>query len=302
MASDLVESKIAAAGQRPRRSRLRRWLRVALRLTVLLAVLGAAVVAYEWWTRPRPTQPTTIFRGVTYSCFEAHEPECRDLVHVVKVDLAAPGIELYLTPLNSSAVAQGWQYRLDSAGSVLEREKLAVVVNATFFTSDSGLIQWSGDLARSGQTIIADGQISHLDPHSYLLWFESDLTPHLEFAAPPKAAVLRRARWAIGGGAVSLWKGKRHEVTDKHLMDRRTAIGIDSRRKLLWLAIFENASFDGVARVLAAQGVQDGFLLDGGHSTTMVLSADAAHVQTGEMLHGWRPVATFLGIRATPLK
>ncbi len=302
MASDLVESKIAAAAQRPRRSGLRKWLRVALRLTVLLAVLGAAVFAYEWWTRPRPTPPTTIFCGVTYTCFEAHEPECRGLVHVVKVDLTAPGIELYLTPVNSSAAARGWQYRLDSAGSVLAREKLAVVINATFFTSDSGIIQWTGDLARSGQTIIADGQISHLDPHSYLLWFESDLTPHLEFAAPPQAAVLRKARWAVGGNAVSLWKGRLCAATDKHVLDRRTAIGIDTGRKLLWLTIFENASFDGVARVLAAQGAQDGFLLDGGHSTTMVLSAEAVDVQTGEMLHGWRPVATFLGIRATPLK
>jgi hypothetical protein len=281
---------------------MRRWLGFALRFTVLLALLSVAAAAYQWWTRPWPTPPTTIFRGITYTSFEANEPECRDLVHVVKVDLTAPGIELYLTPLNSSAVAQGWQYRLDSAGSVLEREKLAVVVNATFFSSDSGMIQWSGDLARSGQTIIADGQISHLDPHSYLLWFESDLTPHLEFAAPPQAAVLRKARWAVGGHAVSLWKGKLCEATDKHVLDRRTAIGIDTGRKLLWLAIFENASFDGVARVLAAQGAQDGFLLDGGHSTTMVLSAKAAHVQTGEMLHGWRPVATFLGIRATPLK
>ena len=268
-----IDLRFAPGDIRRLRRRRRGWRRWVLGVVGLLAALGLAVCTYQWWTRPRPTPPTTIFHGVTYTCFEANQPECSGLVHVVKVDLTAPGIGLYLTSLNSEAVTRGWQYRLDSAVSVLEREKLAVVVNATFFTSDSGLIQWSGDLARSGQTIVAEGQVSHLDPHSYLLWFESDLTPHLELETPPKATVLQKARWAVGGNAVSLWKGKLCKVTDKHVLDRRTAIGIDSGHKLLWVAIFENASFDGAARILTEHEAQDGFLLDGGHSTTMVLSA-----------------------------
>jgi hypothetical protein len=220
-------------------------------------------------------------------------------VHIVKINLAAPGIQLYLTPIDPMAAAQGFQYRLDSAAAVLDREHLAVVVNAAYFSSASGIVQWSGDMARGVQTIIADYQLSHVDPDSYLLWFESDLTPHLETEKPPSASVLLKARWAIGGGAVPLWKGKVWEAAAvDHLMDRRTAVAIDTDRRLLWLAVFENASERGAAQVLSDQGAQDGFLLDGGHSTTMVLSPQAADVQTGEMLHGWRPVATFFGIRA----
>jgi hypothetical protein len=268
----------------------------------LAVAIGLGVEAYEWWTRRRPTPPTAIFRGVTYTCFEASNPECHGLVHVVKVDLAEPGIGLYLTPLDPEAVAAGWEYRLDSAASVLRRKKLAVVINAAFFSSNSGFIQWSGDLARGVQPIIADGQVSHFDPRGYMLWFESDLTPHLELKMPTPALVLRRASWGIGSGAIALWQGKIREIAASHAMDRRTAIGIDSGRKLLWLAIFENASSTGVARILAEQGAQDRFLVDGGHSTTMVLSPEASHVQTGELIHGWRPVATFFGIRAEPLR
>ncbi len=279
-----------------------RWLRRFLWLFGLMITIGAGIEAYEWWTRPRPTPPTEIFRGVTYTCFEAHDQECRGLVHVVKVDLAVPGIGLYLTPLDPEAVTQGWEYRLDSAGAVLKREKLAVVINGALFSSDSGFLQWSGDFARGVQTIVADGQVNHIDRPSYLLWFEPDLTPHVEVEHPPSPAVLRRARWGIGSALVTLWKGKFRDVAVNREMDRRTAIAIDSSRKLLWLAIFENASFGAVARILAEQGAQDGFLIDGGHSTTMVLSPEAAHVQSGEMLHGWRPVATFFGIRAEPLK
>jgi hypothetical protein len=219
-------------------------------------------------------------------------------VHVVKVDLSAPGVQIYLTPVDPEAVAEGWQYRLDTAPSVIERERLAVVVNATFFSSDSGWIRWSGDLARGVQTIVADGQVSHVDPHSYLLWFESDLTPHLEFEKPPSDAVLREARWGVGGGGVAVWKGAVREGVASHEMDRRTAVGIDTGRRLLWLAVFENASPAAVARFLAEQGSQDGFLLDGGHSTTLVLDQKAAHVQSGALIRGGRPVATFFGVRA----
>ncbi len=86
-----------------------------------------------------------------------------------------------------------------------------------------------------------------------------------------------------------------------HKMDRCTAVGIDSKRRLLWLAVFENASSLAVAQMLAKEGAQDGFLLDGGHSTTMVIGDKAAHVRPGTLLGGSRPVATVLGIRADPL-
>ena len=129
--------------------------------------------------------------------------ECRGLVHLVRVDLSAPGIGLYVTPLDPEAVRRGYQYRLADVSTVVQRECLAVVVNGTFFAADSGAFYRAGDLASSLQTIIADGEVSHVDPNSYMLWFEPDLTPHIEFTKPPDKAVLRRARWGIGGGAVA---------------------------------------------------------------------------------------------------
>jgi len=56
----------------------------------------------------------------------------------VSINLATPGIELYVTPLDPVAVAQGWQYRLRRVADVVDKEKLAVAVNGTFFESDSG--------------------------------------------------------------------------------------------------------------------------------------------------------------------
>ena len=268
-------------------------------LALVLIVTGA--FGYRRWTRPRSTPPVEIFRGVTYACEELNEEECRGFVFLVRVDLASPGIGIYLTPLDPVAASRGYQYRLVDVPTVLRREGLAVAINGTFFSADSGLFYQAGDLADSVQTVIADGQVSQIDPNSYMLWFEPDLTPHIESEKPPSNSVLRRARWGIGGGAVPLWKGQVNPAAASHEMDRRTAVAIDSHQRLLWLAVFENASSLAVARILAQQGAQDGFLLDGGHSTAMVIGPKAVGVRPGPVLGGSRPVATCLGIHALPL-
>ena len=290
-----------AVGHMGRQDRRAVWLRVAVGAVAAAAVAGLGHVGYAWWTRPRPAPPTEIFRGITYTCEEMNRDECRGLVHLVRVDLSAPGIELYLTPLDREAVGRGYQYRLAEASTVLRREDLAVVVNGAFFSADSGAFYRTGNLANGVQTIVADGIVSHVDPNSYMLWFEPDLTPHIEVSKPPSGELLRRVRWGIGCGAVPLRKGLVLPGAANHEMDRRTAVGIDSSRRLLWLAVFENASSLAVAQVLKEHGAEDGFLLDGGHSTTMVLGPKAAHVRSGALVGGARPVATLLGIKAEPL-
>jgi hypothetical protein len=52
--------------------------------------------------------PTEIFEGITYGCkrLDATE-EGSGLVHWVSVNLAAPGIELFVTPLEPSATGLG---------------------------------------------------------------------------------------------------------------------------------------------------------------------------------------------------
>jgi hypothetical protein len=97
-----------------------------------------------------------------------------------------------------------------------------------------------------------------------------------------------------------VWKGAVREGVAFHETDRRTAVEIDTGQRLLWMAVFENAFAARVARILAKQGSQDGFLLDGGHSTTMVLDRKAAQFQSGALIRSGRPVATVFGVRAEP--
>ena len=273
----------------------RRWRR---RIAVGFA-LAVAVGALAWWLTLRgPVEATEIYRGVVYSSETMPESdESGGLVHLVRVDLTAPGVELYFTPSEARGVPF---YHLEWASSVAQRKNLAVAVNGALFDD---ACKWSlpGQPCNGLETVVSNHQVSHVDPNSYLLWFEDDGTPHMEGTKPPPAAALAAAKWGIGGQGVAL-HGGRVGWGNGRTPDRRTMLGIAPPLKALWIAAFEHASFYAAATYLAAQGATEAISVDGGTSTTMVLGKDAQGVRPGTLLGGWRPVATHVGVRAQPLQ
>jgi hypothetical protein len=266
----------------------------------MAVTLGALISGgLYFWNRRGPQAPTEIFQGVVYGCEQLEATvEGSGLLHWVRVDLTAPGIELYVTQLDPSAVEQGWQYRLRRISDVVDNEHLAVAVNGTLFTSHSFLgLRMGGDLARAVETLVADHIVSHVWEHTYLLWFDDNLTPHLSYLKPPKAADLARAKWGIGGQGVGLQNGKVWPGSELK-RDSRTAVAIDRPRKLLFLAVGEYISPRLILQKLADLGGKDGMLLDGGSSSTMAIGKGAAGVRAGVVYGGWRPVATHFGVRA----
>jgi Phosphodiester glycosidase len=273
----------------------------SVRLALAVALMAFTGADSAYWERCTP-QPRKIFSGVTYGCERLERTEQGyGVLHWVRVELDAPGIELYVSPLDRSALEQGWQYRLRWIEDVVTDDHLAVAINGTLFTSKS---TWRprlpGDLANGVETVVSDHIASHFWEHTYLLWFDDDLNPHLRPSKPPKAAELRQAKWGIGGQGVWLYDGKVWSGSDRQ-PDARTAIGIDAERKLLFLAVAEWASPRLVLERLAELGARDAMLLDGGGSSAMAIGEGARGVARGPLLGGWRPVATFFGVRARQL-
>jgi hypothetical protein len=270
---------------------------------LLFAALFFAALRFYWWNLRDPVLPTEIYQGVTYGCerLEADE-QGSGLMHWVRVDLSAPGIELYVTPLDPQAVERGWQFRLQHTETVLHKEQLAVAMNATYFSSDSGWVRRTGDFARSDVATIANYIVSHVPEHTYLLGFDEHLVPSMERAWPPKDSVPRRFRWGLGGqGGPMLGHGKIYEGTSRKPTDARTAVGVNSEKRLLFLAVFENASERRALEKLVQLGAMDGMLLDGGNSTSMALGPRSHGVRPGVLIGDWRPVATHFGVRAREL-
>jgi hypothetical protein len=288
------------------KERERKWLRrmvvaiAAGTIAVVVAVLSSGRSACR--DGPGPLAPTEIFEGVTYGCeWLERTVEGSGFLHWLRIDLTAPGIELYVTPLDPTAVAQGWQYRLRRIGDLVERERLAIAINGTLFTSNSlWRLRLPGDLANGVETVVADRVVSHVWEQTYLLWFDDQLTPNLEPSKPPKPAELAMAKWGIGGQAVWLHDGQIWPGSDRS-PDSRTAVAIDRSRKLLFLAVGENISPRLMLQKLADLGAKDGMLLDGGGSSSMAIGKNAKGVSPGALYGGWRPVATHLGVRALAL-
>jgi Phosphodiester glycosidase len=302
--------KSGAQDLRPRTGALinqRKWLRrvvAAVVLGIVVVFAGALLGGGSGCPDRRGPTATEIFEGITYGCEQlATSEEGSGFVYWVRVDLTAPGIELYVTPLDPAAVSQGWQYRLRRIGEVLDSEHLAVAINGSLFTSNS-VFSWlrlPGDLANGVETVVADHVVSHVWQDTYLLWFDDQLNPYLEPSKPPMAAELAVAKWGIGGQAVWLHEGKIWPGSDRS-PDSRTAVAIDPTRKLLFLAIGENISPRLILQKLADLGAKEGMQLDGGGSSSMAIGQGAKGVSPGIVYGGWRPVATHLGVRAQPLR
>lgn len=267
---------------------------------VSVALLGIVLL----WLRPVRWRgvitDTEIYQGVWYRCDRlTPDEEGRGLVHIVRIDLAAPGVQLYVTPLDAQAAAQGAQYRLALPMAVLDGNRLAVAVNGTLFNV-LGRLPIPGALAKSNETLVSSGAVSHIHAHSYLLWFDGQLMPTLQTTKPPSADALRRARWGISGQGVMLARGQSAPPPGTK-RDCQTAIGIDPSRRLLWLMVFENASSRAAARAMAAAGATDAILVDSGDSSCMVIGAAASHADAGAVHGGYRPVATCFGVTARPV-
>lgn len=247
-------------------------------------------------------EPRAVFSGITYGCelLERSE-EGHGLLHWMRVELSAPGIELYVTPLDTSALTGGFQYRLHWIDDVLRNEGLAVAINGALFTSEP---KWRpglpGDLAKGVETVVSDHVTSHVWEHTYLLWFDDELNAHLRPSKPPMPEDLRKAKWGIGGQGVGLQGGRVWSGSDRK-PDSRTAIGIDAERKLLFMTVAERASPRLMLEQLSTLGARDGMLLDGGGSSAMAVGEGGRNLATGRLLGGWRPVATFFGVRARRL-
>jgi Phosphodiester glycosidase len=245
-----------------------------------------------------------IFEGITYGCKQLEPTEqARGVVHWVRIDLTAPGIALYVTSQDPTALSQGWQYRLRRVGDVVAREHLAVAINGTLFDAKSRrFFPMSGDLANAKEPVVANHTISHVWLDTYLLWFDDQLTPHLRSSKGFSEAELATAKWAIGGQDFWLQDGKVWSGNRRcFIVDAQTAVAVDLPRKLLFLAVGSHLSPNIIFQTLADLGARDGMLLDGGSSSSMAIGTGARVVSPGT-LFGWRPVATQFGVRAELLR
>jgi hypothetical protein len=213
--------------------------------------------------------------------------------------MSAPGIDLFLSPPNLDAKASGHEYRLDYVRNIARSEGLAVAINATLFGSDSYVIPMVGDFATSLDTVVSSYKINHLEAHDYMLWFDDNLTPHVEKTRPAPLEALKRAKFAIGTKNLAI-RG-RNPGSINNQKDKRCALGVDPDRRKIWIGMFELASRPHATEVLMRAGAEYVMMLDGGDSASLYLGDRSNGVPHGLRFGGQRAVATVFGVKAYPI-
>jgi hypothetical protein len=215
---------------------------------------------------------------------------------IARIDLTAPGIELFITPPDARTDSTAW-YRLRYPWQVAWQHNLDIVINGALFRPlRHGY--WPYSWARGHHTTIANGVASHVNPQSYLLWLTADRMPHLTEVRPVPDSVLAQAQWGMGGLVRELRNGEvLPRARRSGAVNNYTMIAACAATKRLWLAAFQDVTRGTAAQILADRGATDGLILDGGGSTAFYMSHAAHGVPGGMHLGGQRPVATHVGVR-----
>ena len=248
---------------------------------------------------PVPHSETEVFAGVHYTALDVQARGYANggRAYITRIDLTAPGIELFATPPDARTDSTAW-YRLRYPGQVAWQHDLDVVVNGALF-QPLRYGYWPYAWARGHHTTIANGTASHINPNSFLLWLTDDRVPHLTDTRPIPQDVLDQAAWGVGGLVRELRNGEVLPRARRSANRNRYAmIAACAQTKQLWLAAFDDVTRGTAAQILADQGATDGLILDGGGSTAFYMSHAAQGVSGGLHLGGGRPVATHIGIRA----
>lgn len=296
----------------------RRWAPYSAPLWVGGGVLiGLSATIFGYMARPMPAPETRpLFAGVQYHRTVRRSPE-RAVVHFVRVELDAPGVEVFLTPGDPDETKQ---VRAEVTTEFLRTTGAQIAVNASYFYpfySNTVLDYYPrrGDPVTAVGLTVAGGEAyapPEPDPEAGLvpIWFFED--GHAELGAEP-----RDAPEAVSGfpllvrGATTAWVPR----LQPRRRAPRVAAGLEPGGRVLWLLVADGRQplyslgldvFE-VVEALRARGVHDAVMLDGGGSAGLGMLEDGAPKMLSTPVHGRiptgieRPVANHIGIRARRL-
>ncbi len=290
-------------------------------VTVAVAVASCSTVPER---APASTPSVALFKGVLHQTLPATGPVPM-AIHVLRIDLAAPGVSLVVTPGDPS---EGHEYRALKTSEALLANDWQVAVNGGYFLPFAGGSPGGDDyIPQPGQGTDVSGAAIHngrtvspIEPDLdrrvnaiLCIWGEAKVVIRDGQDCGP------RVREAMAAGPRLLKDGRRlsyttFDATYGAARHPRTALGLDARRRLAWLVTVdgrqpgfsEGASLDELTDIFISLGARDAINLDGGGSTTMVVESANGHLVLNRPIHTGvpgreRPSANHLGVRARPI-
>jgi hypothetical protein len=258
--------------------------RVAGVLVALVLVPASAVaVSITPWT--------PIFLGIDHATgqatIDAPAGERLQSVNALRIDLLRPGISFFTTPANPNGRSVGGSVPVSpetvsqTTSQFLTANELQVAVNANFYTpccygaGDDVAMDLRG-LAISNGNLVSPPEETAFGAEMALLLIDEDNHARLADSEPGDYSGVFNA---VAGAPLLLWEGENLGADDAGIHPR-TAVGLSEDDRYLFLLTIDGrqpgfsdgATLSETAEWLARLGAYDGLNLDGGGSTTMVMS------------------------------
>ncbi len=261
---------------------------------------------------PQTNQTQVLFRGISYQRQFRSQPRPM-LIHIVSIDLTAPGVKPLVTP--GIAPEQGLETKARTTSAFLREFKVQVAINASYFHHFVENTPWdyyphSGDPSYPlGEVISHGNRYSKPEPGWRVLCFMNNRAQMLDSDECPKGTIQ-----GVAGSQILVEGGKPKAKNLQQQNDKpypHVAVAIDQAGKKLWLIVVDGKQplySQGVtkkelANIAIALGADTALNFDGGGSTTLVVAKNTEAKVLNAPIHTKipmreRPVANHLGFYA----
>jgi hypothetical protein len=287
----------------------------AKRILIVLVLLALAVslplVVVRLLRPPRMDRTIEMFRGVSY-VRQARSTPRPLMVHIVEINLQAPGIGFLVTPGDSS---KGMEVTARTTSEFLEEFDLQIAINGSFSVPfRAGSFLWDY-YPHSGEPVDVTGlAISNGETYSdYDQWPVICITA--ERAKISQSSCPEGTLQALAGSQILVEDGKSVVEQDSGGLQPRTAVAVDEEGETLWLIVVdgrqygysEGVTLDELADIAVESGADRALNLDGGGSSTLVIADGSGTRVLNSPIHTrvpmrQRPVANHLGVYAQPIE
>lgn len=292
--------------------------RALLQISLALLVTIAAGVSFFWYTgqvippykgsgSAWSAQWRPLFQGIEYTQGVINDPRPMK-IHVLRVDLQAPGVEIVVTP-PIAAPSDGAEAVTQTTSAFLEKTKCQVAVNATLYNP---VVKFSGKpVDILGLSVSGGEKYSEAASNLHAVGWTEDRVTH--YARPDFEDGVDIVN-GVGGMWMFVVDGE-VQPADSESPLPRTMVGTSRDGQYLFLAVIdgrqpgysEGALSPEAARLMVEVGAWNVLNLDGGGSSTMAVRNSlgrgvVVNRPCSPIIPGLqRPVANHLGIRAQPL-
>jgi hypothetical protein len=291
-----------------------RWVRIVSAGLVLLfggAVLGPRIWDYAQGLRPAPEAvEEELFPGITYLRDVRADPRPM-VIHIVRVELDAPGIGFLTTP---GDLGEDRPFQAQRASDFLDQHGLQVAINGSFYkpAHDVSPLDY---FPHTGDRVELDGDASS---QGELIPTRSNFDYRTLYLSPTNEVTFENPGQvynAISGSLIFVERGGPGILGDHPYVTHpqpRTAVALNEQGDTLLLVVVdgrqpnysEGVTIAELAEIVINYGGYTALNLDGGGSSTLVVEgADGEPVILNSPIHNRipgreRPVANHLGIYA----